>query len=348
MEPLRGSDHYWRDWTLQDGITGGYFYAGIDFAQAYRNGSRFTFLKACDGLYPTRFFGDAYNDAIEAGIMTGAYLWLDAGIFADVRKQAEFWYAQIKHVPCVSIDFEVFEDNAPNAADLWGAATRLRELGYSGKLLVYSNWSYWLEHANDSPAWLTLFDGIWLADPDSIPQAPYWAPPSEKTRRAPAPFPDWQFHQFSWTGDPAKYGVTNGKLAIDENNFNGDETQLEQFFGGAVTPPPPNGGTMFQGTCITASLYVRNAPVTGGIVGGLKLNDVVEADRIENGWWHLTKIRGAATVGENWSYEGATKNYIRTDATPPPPPPAGLPVIHVHLEAAGYPAFDGDWTPNAS
>ena len=103
-----------------------------------------------------------------------------------------------------------------------------------------------------------------------------------------------------------------------------------------------------KGTVITASLKVRTAPVDGAVIGGLSLNDLVEADRKENGWWHLTMIRGVATVGENWSYEGATQGYIRTDSDVPP---TGLPIIHIHqlYSADGYPdkIIDEEWIPNA-
>jgi len=92
-----------------------------------------------------------------------------------------------------------------------------------------------------------------------------------------------------------------------------------------------------KGTVITASLNVRNAPVSGAIIDGLFLNDLVEADRKENGWWHLTMIRGVATAG--WSYEGASQGYIRTDSDVPP---TGLPVLHLTAGADGYEtkAFD--------
>jgi hypothetical protein len=138
----------------------------------------------------------------------------------------------------------------------------------------------------------------------------------------------WQYH-----GNP------------DYNTFNGTDEEFTKMFGVATPPEPPIGGDMYQGTVIIGIetptqnvLNVRNAPSTGAVVGGLKYNDKVEADRVEAGWWHLTKIRGVATVGENWAYEGATKGYIRTDVTPPV---AKLPVIH--QQAIGYP--DNVWSP---
>lgn len=112
----------------------------------------------------------------------------------------------------------------------------------------------------------------------------------------------WQYH-----GNP------------DYNDFNGTNEEFYALFGAAPTPPePPIGGTML-GTCIVKNLYVRSAPVTGDIVGVLNYGDHVEADRVENNWWHLTKIRGVATNRESWSSAGASNGYIRLDDTPIPP-----------------------------
>lgn len=245
---IRGTDHYWVDWARYDGIARAYYYAQIYFQHAYNNGSRFAWLKACDGLYGTRFFHNAYDDARKvADFGVGAYVWQDAGNIADPKKQADFWYAEVGGLGIpISIDFERYQNNIPEAPDLWASGYRLRELGFSGKLIVYTNWSYWLEHANSDPAWLGIFDGIWLADPDSpVPTLPYYAP-ADWGRKAPRPFDDYLFHQFSWTGDPALYGVSSGKKAVDENWFKGTEYECLQFFGINSTPPPPAQERLIQ------------------------------------------------------------------------------------------------------
>lgn len=348
MNPI-GSDHYWGDWVGQDGITGGYYYIPIDFQRAYNNGGRYAWLKACDGLARTRFFRNAYADAVNVyGKNVGAYAWLDAGNIADPKRQAEFWYSELGNEMPISIDFERYLDNIPEAKDLWAAGYRLRELGFVNKLIAYSNWSYWLEHANSDPAWLEIFDGVWLADPDSpVPTAPLWAP-ADKYKKAPSPFMDYLFHQYSWRGDPAFWGVMNGKLAIDENRFNGTEEQLADFFGGVVTPPPPTGDTMKYRITITwdAGSNVRSVPSAVGtatIIRTLKDNAVVESadEPIVNseGTWYKISDGYICTT-----YYGSVRAIVELISQPP----TALPVIHVHLEAEGYPAFDGDWTPNAS
>ncbi len=89
---------------------------------------------------------------------------------------------------------------------------------------------------------------------------------------------------------------------------------------------------MYQGTVLAGTLNVRNAPSTGAVIGLLYANDKVEADKVVNGWWHLTKIRGAAVIVEGWAYEGATQNYIRTDAIVTPP--AGSVKVEMYINGA--------------
>ena len=357
---ILGSDHYWRDWSIQNPDKT-YSYCGIDFARAFANGSRFTILKACDGLYPTRFFHNAYNDAVNAGFLTGAYAWLDSSQLASINGQADFWYSELKDVGLISIDFESFEDNVPSAPDLWGAATRLRQNGHKGKLGVYTNWSYWLEHGSGFSTWLTLFDFLWLADPDSLPQPPSWAPPSEFGRKAPAPFSDYQFHQFSWTGSPPFYGIRNTKSAVDENWFNGTLEELEQLFGGVVTPPPPPTGEPMKYTFVC-----QNAPYSklniwsdhnslSTDIGDLLNGESVGGDILEtlpNGekWLKVMEKNGLPfTTQPAWVvvFMGTWRGTLAENI----PPTGQLPVIQIHqlFTSAGYPdkIIDEQWSPNA-
>jgi hypothetical protein len=60
-----------------------------------------------------------------------------------------------------------------------------------------------------------------------------------------APWNRTDIWQFSGSGDPLKYGITNGKLAVDENWWMGDEASLLAFFGqDVVIPPPPTSKTI--------------------------------------------------------------------------------------------------------
>ena len=77
---------------------------------------------------------------------------------------------------------------------------------------------------------------------------------------------------------------------------------------------------------VTASsgLKIRKT-INGTQIGLLQFNDLVEADYISDGWWHLTKItRGAVNVPlpPNQPNCWASGQYIlnTTVVTPPPPP----------------------------
>ena len=300
---ILGTDHYWRDWTITDGD----IFSPPDWSIAIANGVRFVWLKAADGVDKSHYFQEAFASAKAAGLLVGAYVWLDARGFADPKRQAENWHNVLKDLDCpASIDFEAYLDNVPDWHDLWDAAHYFKQLDPNRTIGMYSNYWYYMEHGNPDPAMKDLLTFNWAAR--------YYSEPPQLYQ----PWMKTDIWQFSASGDPEKYGIANGKLAVDENWFYGTPEELAALFGAAIPPEPP-GGDMYQGTVITQGLNVRNAPVTGAVVGSLALNDKVEADRVENGWWHLTKIRGVATVGEKWAYEGSTKGYIRTDAIVEPP-----------------------------
>ena len=171
------------------------------------------------------------------------------------------------------------------------------------KPIIYTSQSKWVY--TEYPTWASRYK-LWTA------QYPY----SPDGQGAPLYVPYGNF--VSWWGWQYSENATVQGFKGDINVYNGTTEEWIEQYGGGVIPPEPPGGDMFQGTCITASLNVRNASSAGAVVNYLSLNDKAEADRVEAGWWHLTKIRGATTTGENWAYEGATKNYIRTDAIVPP------------------------------
>jgi hypothetical protein len=234
--------------------------------------------------------------------LAAPYCWLYEN---NATRQADWWFSRLKNEPVIWIDFESYLTSIPKAHDLYEAIERLRTLGYKGIISIYTGHDYWTAYGNS--------DMYWSQFPVCLARYNGMVTPPELT----PPWGLYDFWQYSASGDPEKYGITSGKLAVDEQVFDGTPDELATLFGAEIPPEPP-GGDMFQGTCITASLNVRNAPSTGAVVNYLSLNDKAEADRVENGWWHLTKIRGAATTGENWAYEGATNNYIRTDTVVPP------------------------------
>ncbi|HAR46118.1 MAG TPA: hypothetical protein DCS05_08095 [Nitrospiraceae bacterium] len=227
-----GSDHSRWDWQNDD-----QGYCPIDWA---RSQSVFVFLKAFDGPNAALYYLDEIIAARMAGKLAAPYVWCHGRNWYDPRRQAEAWYARLKDEPLIAVDFESYSTSIPDYDDLYNAVNRLRELGYTGKLLLYTNWGYWLSYGTSAALWLRLFDGgIWLSDPDDDPPvAPFWASADEKLRKAPTPFPDLDPHQYGFSGNPNDYGITNGKSAVDENKFMGTQAELEELFGGTVVVPP--------------------------------------------------------------------------------------------------------------
>jgi len=87
---------------------------------------------------------------------------------------------------------------------------------------------------------------------------------------------------------------------------------------------PPTGENMANTGKVTApsGLKIRKA-INGTQIGLLQFNDLVEADYISGGWWHLTKImRGTVNVPLPGPVCWASGQYIlnTTVVTPPPPP----------------------------
>ena len=88
----------------------------------------------------------------------------------------------------------------------------------------------------------------------------------------------------------------------------------------------------FQGTVIAPSgLFIRSVPSTASNVpiGGMAYGSTVEADRKQDGWWHLVKVNGAPVTQESWAYEGCSNGYIRPEAAAVTPPTTGRTFAYV-------------------
>jgi GH25 family lysozyme M1 (1,4-beta-N-acetylmuramidase) len=293
-----GSDNAHWDW-MRDGV-----YCPVDYSASK---AKFVFLKAFNREWLSPHFLEEYEAARKAGLYAGAYVWPHPANVISGDRQVNAWWEILGALDCpVAIDFEYLDGltRQMNCTDLYGVVARW--VDKTDRVpIIYTRKTYWDEFGGrdkDDPYWSDF--PLWVAH--------YRVP----APTLPGPWTAWTFWQHNDQGLPGDYGVVNGKMEVDENLFNGDEGQLSEFFNQTSTPPT-NGDEMYKGTVLVNSLNIRNAPVSGAVVGGLSSGNVVEADRIENGWWHLTKVRGTPTVGENWSFEGLTKGYIRTDAIPP-------------------------------
>ena len=304
----------------------------VDWKVAKEAGIKFAYIKAFNGVNNSvKFWKENYEGAMKEGIKVGAYSWLYPPSVASPGTQARKFATYMKDFSTQlpnCIDFEWTSPNNPNSGDLWGFVKPYED-ETGKKPAIYTSIGYWNQYGSINTMWADY--PLW--------QAQYRHGEYDIIK----PWTGNTFLQWTEKGEGIKYGVPiYGERACELNYYNGTDKQFYELFGGGVTPPidPPLQGETMKGTVITTSLNVRNAPVNGAVINGLFLNNLVEADRKENGWWHLTMIRGEATIGENWSYEGATQNYIRTDSDVPPT--GDLPVLHLTAGADGYEtkAFD--------
>jgi lysozyme len=301
---ILGTDHH----PVYDGI--------VNFNTAYANGSRYTFIKACDGLGTYVNYRPNILNARAAGVLAAPYVWLYESSYISVTRQAEYWYSILRGEPLVVIDFEGYGTHVPKAADLYGAIERWKQLG-GGKIMIYTGHYYWTAYGNTNSYWLQF--PVWLARYST-----------EQPQPTP-PWPTWTVWQFSSTGDPLTYGVTNGKKAVDLNYFDGTPEQLAALFGAAVPPEPPPGDNM-EYEVIVGSLSIRpTAGTTQAAIGYLLLNDHVTGTDTA-GWVKLaTWTRAGVPVAlPAVNCYSATGNgaYLKVFTPPPATETATVTVTH--------------------
>ena len=255
---IYGSDHSHYDWAMYDDVKKVYTHFPLDYSKSK---SVFMLMKACDGTRDTPFYAEEISRARAAGKLAAPYVWLYPRTHTDPKAQADFWYTRLKSEPLIVIDFEAYASFYPDYDDLYNAIERMRANGYVGKIMIYTGHWYWLAHGSTSDYWLQF--PVWLAR--------YYTEPPQPT----APWNDWDIWQYSASGAPSDYGITNGKLAVDENRFEGTIDELAALFGSPVTPPPPQEVNMNKVTILASTINVRSGDnTTFPIVRQLKLNNI--------------------------------------------------------------------------
>jgi hypothetical protein len=315
-----GTDHYWRDWTITDGMV----FSPPDWQVAIANGSRFAFLKCADGIDDSVYFHEAFDSARSAGLLVGAYAWLDARWVSDPKRQAEKWFDVLRGLSCpLSIDFEAYGDNIPSWNDLYDAAVYFRQLDPTRRIGVYTNYYYWMAHGNPDPSMADVLQFNWSA-------RYYHEPP-----RLYAPWNRTDIWQFSGSGDPKKYGITNGKLAVDENYWMGDEASLLEFFNQDVLPP---GETTMD---VKANFKVNiraDHYITAADVGDLQEGQTLPVLEL----WETGAVKGVdyeqwAKVGSGWVavwFKNLGSGGKLCDLTGTLPPPTGSVMVSVYANGA--------------
>jgi lysozyme len=190
----------------------------IDFVKMKNQGAEFVYFKASQGKnYTDNVFLSSWKDAKAAGLIRGAYHYLDWT--APALSQADHFCDVIQSDPgelppiC---DYEQYPVVAGCSAWLQAFFDEVEKR--TGKISgIYSSPSYWNSYGGKDPKWLKY--PLWLAN--------YAIKPT-----IPLPWKSYMFWQYTKNGDGLKFGCES--LSIDLNWFNGTIDDLTKLAGGAV------------------------------------------------------------------------------------------------------------------
>ena len=303
---IRGFDvSHWQT-TLPDPVTHGRYYVPIDYEKAVASGIEFGFFKACDGITDTPCYKEAVAHA-DQHILAMPYTWLKQ--YLDAKQQADFWYSRLKTRPAIAIDFENYAGDYPTGAKLKAAIVRLTEIGYTGKIGIYSSHDYLMGWAKNELPWLKEnTDFLWLSDPDSLPLIP-------------VPFTKYDFWQYTWTAYAPDYGITNGTDELDLDYFNGTRDELLALFGNVPIPPPIGENDMEITPKYVSGSKIRNAAFAtalqvGSLAFGSKLAVVSLVGNAGTEQWAEVIWMAKPAYVNVWL--GGAQNATLSGTLPPP------------------------------
>jgi lysozyme len=297
-----------------------------DAAKAKQAGATFAFIKASQATYTDPQFLANWKKAKEAGLLRGAYHYLDytkpgidqANYFADLLKNDP------GELPPV-IDYELRRtDNNPSAAlgflrdclDQLIKRTELFENSITKRPMIYTGPGFWIEYGDQTKSDYWIQFPLWNA---------HWTTSSAPL--IPLPWPMWQFWQFTSKGPGEAFGGEG--LSMDMNRFNGTLNELMEFAG--IRIPIVNLSEKFDildGKVNTLEGVVSVINHTGdastsGIVN--RVDNIEGQISILNGSFNtLTAMltQQIAAVEQKIALLGNTPSTPPTPADPPTNPPA--------------------------
>jgi lysozyme len=185
-------------------------------------GAKFVFVKASQRLFKDADFEWNWQPAKTAGLLRGAYHFLTWDV--DPRLQAQWFWSIIKNDP----------GELPPVADY---ESRLNADGAINKLLIFLQE---LERLSGRVTMIYTSRGFWAeygAKYPGITRYPLWIANYGVSKPiSPLPWTNWQFWQYSCTGDGLAYGAES--KGLDLNWFNGTLEELYAFAGIIAKPEP--------------------------------------------------------------------------------------------------------------
>ena len=200
----------------------------MDFTKSVDMGAKFVFIKSSQALWADEDILYNWKSAKDAGLLRGAYHFLDW--VADPRKQAQYAWSIIQsdpgELPPV-VDFEYWQPPPANAFDkLWNYVVEMERL--SGKIpIIYTGAFFWFDWGTQADVWKKY--PLWIA---SYTSQDYMESNVEKL----TPWDKWHFWQYTSKGDGIAFGAESEGL--DMNVFNGSLDDLKDFAGIEIIPEP--------------------------------------------------------------------------------------------------------------
>jgi lysozyme len=294
-------------------------------AKAKAAGAEFVFMKSSQSTWTDIRFVTNWQLAKSAGILRGAYHYLD--YTKPAREQANYMADLLQNdpgdlPPVVDYEQKRSDDNTAAArAYLREFVETLKTRGYP-KPIVYTSPGFWSTYGEKDNYWAQYT--LWIAHYTTAPA------PS-----VPNPWLRWTFWQFTEKGPGEMYGTES--FNVDVNRFDGSLNDLYAFAGlpapaslenrvaaleqrltaveqtlaglDPTFPPPPDPEpepnpepdpgpepepvTELYAVCKASGLNVRSGPSTAyPVVGGLTFGQRVKVLERQNGWARLESPAG--------------------------------------------------------
>ena len=232
----------------------------MNFTKSVAMGAKFVFIKSSQALWTDEDILYNWKSAKQAGLLRGAYHFLDW--VANPKLQAQYAWSLIQNDPGELppvVDFEYWQPPPANAFDiLWNYVVEMERL--SGKKpIIYTGAFFWDAHGTDSDVWKNY--PLWIA---SYTTQAYMEYNVDKL----TPWDKWHFWQYTSSGEGLAFGAES--LDLDMNWFSGSYEDLLAFSGSEITIPepppiiiePPPTGVVLPELKVINKVNVRPTPST--------------------------------------------------------------------------------------
>ena len=226
----------------------------MDFTKSVAMGAKFVFIKSSQRLWTDEDILYNWKTAKVAGLLRGAYHFLDWDV--SPKDQAQYAWSVIQNDPGELppvIDFEYWNPPPANAYDmLWNYVIEMERL--SGKKpIIYTGVFFWESYGTQADVWKNY--PLWIASYSTQEYMEY------NLDRL-TPWNKWHFWQYTSKGDGIAFGAES--LNLDMNYFNGTLDELKVFSGSEIISEPekPSPSVILPSLKVIKNVFVRTTPST--------------------------------------------------------------------------------------